>query len=157
MKLSQFNQYLNEVDELTFVLPDGNKVPTHFHVTEVGLNTKHVVDCGGTVHVCETIRFQLWTANDPEHRLAPQKLKRIIAHPTPIFKNKDLPVEFEYQMETIGLFGLSFDDNKFWLTPKHTSCLATDLCGIPSINPQAAPSKLLTTLTPACTPGTGCC
>jgi len=32
----------------SFKLPEGTYLPAHFHMTEVGLVTKHFVDCGGT-------------------------------------------------------------------------------------------------------------
>jgi len=31
------------------MLENGTMVPEHFHVTEVGVVTKHFIDCGGTV------------------------------------------------------------------------------------------------------------
>jgi hypothetical protein len=49
MKISEVKNVLQQVTELTFTLPNGTKVPSHFHVTEVGVITKHFIDCGGTV------------------------------------------------------------------------------------------------------------
>ena len=48
-------------------------VPSHFHVTEVGKITKHFIDCGGTVRNEEVVNFQLWQADDYDHRLHPEK------------------------------------------------------------------------------------
>ena len=36
MKLSEFTKNLSNLEEISFVLPDGKLVPEHFHVTEVG-------------------------------------------------------------------------------------------------------------------------
>lgn len=47
MKLSEVKQALTNLESVTFVLPDGTQVPAHFHVTEVGANTRHFIDCGG--------------------------------------------------------------------------------------------------------------
>ena len=33
-----------------FILPDGDVVPAHFHITEVGHVAKRFIDCGGTLH-----------------------------------------------------------------------------------------------------------
>ena len=48
MKLSQVKSVLKELETIGFQLPNGELVPNHFHVTEVGKITKHFIDCGGT-------------------------------------------------------------------------------------------------------------
>ena len=72
MKLSQIKNILKTIEAVNFNLPDGTMVPEHFHVTEVGLITKKFIDCGGTVRKESVVNFQLWDANDFEHRLKPQ-------------------------------------------------------------------------------------
>ena len=62
MKISELKARLNDVDTLVFELPNGTTVPAHFHVTEVGLVTKHFIDCGGTVRNEKVANFQLWEA-----------------------------------------------------------------------------------------------
>ncbi|MBL7884337.1 MAG: hypothetical protein JNL69_09725, partial [Bacteroidia bacterium] len=74
MKLSEFKQQLTLLDAVNFIQPNGLPVPVHFHVTEVGQITKHFIDCGGTVRDEKVVNFQLWEANDVDHRLAPEKL-----------------------------------------------------------------------------------
>jgi len=147
MKLSQFKKHLDSISQLNFIQPNGNFVPKHFHITEAGLTTKHFIDCGGTFRMEKTASFQLWVADDFEHRLKPQKLQYIIASAQPLFGNEDLDVEIEYQAETINQFGLDFNGDTFLLTAKQTDCLAKDHCGIPS-------TKLKNT---SCTPGGTCC
>ena len=49
MNLQELKDSLQQRDEITFVLPSGEYVPPHFHVTEVGKSSKLYVDCGGTV------------------------------------------------------------------------------------------------------------
>ena len=78
MKLSQIKEQLNKLETIAFELPDGNLVPRHFHVTEVGKVSKHFIDCGGTVRKEEVANFHLWEANDYDHRLHPEKLVSII-------------------------------------------------------------------------------
>jgi hypothetical protein len=38
MKLSEFKLYLKNAKKVEFQLPNGDYVPSHFHVTEVGLS-----------------------------------------------------------------------------------------------------------------------
>ena len=78
MKLSEVKQALVQLENIAFQLPDGTLVPTHFHVTEVGKISKHFIDCGGTVRTENVANFQLWNADDYNHRLHPEKLNSII-------------------------------------------------------------------------------
>ena len=78
MKLSEIKHHLSNLETIAFQLPNGKLVPSHFHVTEVGKITKHFIDCGGTVRKEEVVNFQLWEANDYDHRLHPEKLVHII-------------------------------------------------------------------------------
>lgn len=157
MKLSQFKEHLDQVSDINFTLPDGSLVPTHFHVTEAGLTTKHFIDCGGTVRLEKKISFQLWTALDFDHRLKPQKLIKIIDKAMPLFEDEDLDVEIEYQLETIGRFGLDFNGKHFLLTNLQTDCLAQDNCGNPLQKVKVNLSNLMTPKPSACAPGSGCC
>jgi hypothetical protein len=153
MKLSQVKKHLTGLQGVNFELPDGTLVPEHFHVTEVGVVTKHFIDCGGTVRTEKMANFQLWDANDFEHRLKPQKLANIISLSERILGMEDLEVEVEYQGDTIGKYDLEFNGENFVLTAKQTACLAQDKCGIPA-------DKLKVTqpvAANACTPGGGCC
>ena len=157
MKLSQFKIHLDTLSQLNFVEPNGHLVPSHFHITEAGLTTKHFIDCGGSVRIQKSISFQLWTANDFEHRLNPQKLKNKIAFAQPLWGNEDLDIEMEYQTDTISRYGLDFDGNTFVLTPMHTDCLAKDQCGIPPEKIKMKLSDLQISKNACCTPGSGCC
>jgi hypothetical protein len=154
MKLSEVKQALTGMSELTFRLEDGTQVPAHFHVTEVGSVKRHFIDCGGTVRKDEAVNFQLWSANDHDHRLAATKLLNIILLSEDKLGLNDANVEVEYQTSTIGTYGLQFDGNAFILTNTQTDCLAKDNCGIP-------PTKEKVTLGQAqesCyAPGGGCC
>lgn len=156
MKLSEVKNQLQSIDELKFQLPNGTLVPKHFHVTEVGAITKDFIDCGGTVRHEKVVNFQLWEANDFDHRLAPQKLASIIALSEKVLGLGDWEVEVEYQADTIGKYGLEFRDGHFELTSKATNCLASDSCGIPKEKIRVKMSDL-PLASNACTPGGGCC
>ena len=74
MKLSEIKKHLNQLETIEFKLPNGDLVPRHFHVTEVGKVSKTFIDCGGTLRQESLINFQLWEADDYDHRLHPEKL-----------------------------------------------------------------------------------
>ncbi|WP_347373105.1 DUF6428 family protein [Aequorivita sp. Q41] len=156
MKLSEIKSHLNTLEQISFMLPNGELVPTHFHVTEVGKITKHFIDCGGTVRTEEVANFQLWNADDYNHRLHPEKLVHIIELSEKIIGLADLDIEVEYQGETIGKFGLDFDGINFLLTTKQTDCLAKENCGIPAEKPKMKLSQLESTGA-SCDPKSGCC
>ena len=156
MKLSDVKIQLNKLDAVNFQLPDGSYVPIHFHITEVGSVSKHFIDCGGTVRDEKVANFQLWEANDFDHRLAPQKLLNIIALSEKVLGLEDLEIEVEYQSDTIGKYGLDFNGKDFLLTSKQTNCLAQDKCGIPKEKLKLSLTELQSQKT-SCAPGGGCC
>lgn len=155
MKLSEIKTKLKELKYISFLLPNGEMVASHFHVTEVGKVSKHFIDCGGTVRKEDVANFQLWSSNDYDHKLEPKKLLDIIELSEKVLGLEDLEIEVEYQAETIGKFGLDFNGNSFTLQTKHTNCLAKDNCGIPTYKPKVKLSELRTTTN--CTPESGCC
>jgi hypothetical protein len=149
MNLSEIKNLLPTLENVAFELENGTFVPEHFHVTEVGVITKHFIDCGGTVRNEKVANFQLWDANDFDHRLKPTKLLNIINLSEEKLQIGDLEIEVEYQGKTIEKYGLDFNGKNFVLVTKQTNCLAQDKCGIPAekLKPQ----------TTTCTPGGGCC
>jgi hypothetical protein len=157
MKLSEIKQHLSNAEAVNFELENGTQVPEHFHVTEVGVVTKHFIDCGGTVRNEKVANFQLWDANDYEHRLKPQKLLNIIALSEKVLGMEDLEIEVEYQSETIGKYDLEFDGKNFILTSKQTACLAQDKCGVPPQKQKVTLSSLTVANESCCTPGGGSC
>ncbi|MBO2009727.1 DUF6428 family protein [Hymenobacter negativus] len=152
MTIAEMKTALPDLAAISFKLPDGAYLPAHFHVTEVGLVSKHFIDCGGVERRETVANFQLWEAGDYDHRLAPQKFLHILQLSDKILGREDLEIEVEYQQATIGKFGLAFDGTDFLLTPKQTACLAQDACGIP--NHLVALPQLQVA---SCTPGGGCC
>ncbi|WP_018628146.1 DUF6428 family protein [Niabella aurantiaca] len=153
MKLSEIKTLLPALDNVAFRLENGDFVPEHFHITEVGIVTRHFIDCGGTIRYEQVVSFQLWNADDFEHRLKPQKLLQIIQ----LSENKlgitDLEIEVEYQSDTIGRYGLGFNGHYFILEHKATACLAQDACGIPA---QKVKRNLTDLKTSSCCGGGNC-
>ncbi|MFC3880307.1 DUF6428 family protein [Algoriphagus namhaensis] len=155
MKLSEIKTTLKDLQTIAFELPDGTLVPKHFHVTEVGKITKHFIDCGGTVRNEEVVNFQLWNADDYDHRLHPRKLLKIIELSEKVLEIPDLEIEVEYQGNSIEKYGLDYEGKNFLLTSKHTDCLARESCGIPQQKPRVRLSSLQAEN--CCAPGSGCC
>ncbi len=155
MKLSEVKSILSTVEAVNFKLQDGTSVPEHFHVTEVGVVSKHFIDCGGVVRKENKANFQLWDANDYEHRLKPGKLLNIIGLSEKVLGMEDLDIEVEYQSGTIGKYELDFDGKDFVLINMQTACLAKDACGIPAEKQMINLNQLPTAN--ACMPGGGCC
>lgn len=156
MKLSEVKDALGQIESLYFELPDGSMVPSHFHVTEIGEVQRRFIDCGGTLRKETVINFQLFTADDYDHRLLAKKLKDIIAISEKHLLLDDHEVEVEYQGNTIETYGLKFNGKHFVLLPTHTDCLAKDGCGIPEKKPRVRLSELQAQSN-ECVPGSGCC
>ena len=156
MKISEVKQILSNAEGVNFKLESGQFVPEHFHVTEVGVITKDFIDCGGTVRHERVANFQLWDADDHEHRLKAGKLMDIISLSEKVLGIEDLEVEVEYQAETIGKYDLQYDGKDFILLSKKTACLAMDKCNVSS-EKQKVRLENLATGSSACTAGGDCC
>lgn len=158
MLLSEIKSLLPTLDNVTFQLENGSYVPDHFHVTEVGIIEKRFIDCGGALRKERMVNFQLWDANDYDHRLKPGKLLHIIElSEEKLGITDDLLIEVEYQNETIGKYDLQYSDNIFMLRNKMTACLAQDKCGVPSDQKPNVSLSELGKPNASCTPNSGCC
>jgi hypothetical protein len=147
MQLAEFKHHLQSHPKapLCFQLPDGDWIPAHAHVTEVGRVDKTFVDCGGTVRRTAHCLLQTWVAEDVDHRLSPEKLASIVERAAPILAEETLPVEVEYEDCATSQFPILSAEIQagalvFRLAARHTDCLAKEIC-----------------LPNTCTPGSGCC
>ncbi|KRT17807.1 hypothetical protein ASU31_00465 [Pedobacter ginsenosidimutans] len=155
MKLSEIKTILATAKSINFQLENGETIPGHFHVTEVGIITKDFIDCGGNVRSEKVANFQLWSASDYEHRLKAGKLLDIILLSEKVLGMEDLETEVEYQSGTIGKYDLGYNGRNFLLLAKRTDCLAKEACGV-----AQAPKKVFVNLSDSaksCTIGGGCC
>lgn len=155
MTLSAVQRILRNSEKINFRLPNGTLVPEHFHVTEIGRVSKHFIDFGGTIRTENVVNFQLWNANDYNHRLHPEKLLQIIDLSIEKLGLKDEEIEVEYQGITIEKYALEFNGNDFLLVSKQTDCLAPDKCGIPSTEKPRI--KLSELASKSCHSASGCC
>jgi hypothetical protein len=122
---------------VSILLPNGGKVPRHFHVTEIGHVAKKFVDCGGTFRSSEACVLQTLVGSDDHHRLTAGRLAHILDLAKPILPSADLSVEIEYEDGVISQFPLqeiTVDGGSLalHLGLKHTDCLAKDKCGMES-------------------------
>lgn len=157
MKLSQIKTILSTLENVEFQLENETFVPEHFHVTEVGMITKDFIDCGGVIRKEKVVNFQLWNADDFEHRLKPAKLLHIINLSEEKLGIEDLDIEVEYQTNTIGRFDLDFNGQNFVLKNKTTACLAEDACKIPQPKQKIKLTELQPDNSNSCSPNSGCC
>ena len=138
MKLSDLRVVLGQYPSTSprFILPDGDQIPAHAHVTEVGHVVKNFIDCGGTTRKTESCTLQLWSNDsDMEHRLDAGKFAKILRLGDRVLPDRDLDVEVEYDDYAISQFPIaSYQVNgshiEFALTTKHTDCLARQKCGV---------------------------
>jgi hypothetical protein len=138
MKLSELKSILASHPALSprFVLPDGDTVPAHYHLTEVGHVAKNFIDCGGTIRTAESCTLQLWSNNnDREHRLDAGKFVKILQLGDRVIPARDLDVEVEYDDYAISQFPIASYEVSgqyidFTLGTKHTDCLAREKCGV---------------------------
>lgn len=119
-----------------FILPDGDRIPAHFHITEVGHVAKRFIDCGGTLHdTTDTCLLQTYVADDVEHRLNAGTFAKILQLGDQVLPHDDLEVEVEYDCCVVAQYPIAtaeFSSNRIeiWLGEKHTDCLAKEKCGI---------------------------
>lgn len=124
-------------DSIDIMLPSGELVPAHFHITEVGRVQKDFIDCGGTTRRIVYATLQVWVANDHDHRLKSGKLADIInlSKNRINFMDGNLSVNIEYgenQASSYVLSEVEITSNGilFVLDSNKTDCLAKDKCGV---------------------------
>lgn len=137
MTVGEFRAILSDNPEaaLHLMLPEGDFVPAHFHVTEVGRVQKDFIDCGGTIRSAKSCVLQVWVASDVNHRLTTSRLASIFKLAAPLLESDTIPVEVEYEGTVVSQFPLVAAEITpsgvlFHLGSKHTDCLAPDRCGI---------------------------
>lgn len=135
MKVNELKNELNNAPQanVRFILPNGESVPVHAHVTEVARIDKRFIDCGGTFRNDSLCRLQTWFSDDTDHRLTAGKLAKILEKAGPILQTDDLDVDVEHELGHITQFPLasvevSPDEVILHLVERHTACLALEKC-----------------------------
>ena len=113
-----------------FTLPDGEQIPAHFHITEVGHVTKRFIDCGGKLHdKRESCVLQTWLGSDTDHRIDAATFGKILDLGAQVLPDEEMEVEVEYDCCVVAQYPIG-DAKKvgefieFQLVEKHTDCLA---------------------------------
>ena len=133
MKLSDLRSSLEQHPGTfpRFVLPDGDFIPAHAHVTEVGHVTKSFIDCGGVTGKSETVLLQTHVGRDTDHRLKSDRFAKILELGQRVLPHDQLEVEVEYDccvvaqypVEDVKPAGAHLD---IVLGKRRTQCLAQE-------------------------------
>jgi hypothetical protein len=127
---------------LHIMLPSGEFLPAHFHVTEVARVQKKFIDCGGTRRESDSCQLQVWSAHDVDHRLIAGKLAKILKMAETVLESDELALEVEYGADVAAHYFVSNVEVTpkgllFVLAAKQTDCLAPDKCGVAGCDTQS--------------------
>ena len=90
-----------------FVLPDGDYIPPHAHVTEVGHVVRNFIDCGGLTGKEEKVVLQTHVGNDTDHRLRSDRFARILELGNRVIPSADLDVDVEYDCCVVAQYPIA--------------------------------------------------
>ena len=90
-----------------FVLPDGDYIPAHAHVTEVGHVVRNFIDCGGLTGKEEKVVLQTHVGNDTDHRLRSDRFAKILQLGNRVIPTTDLDVDVEYDCCVVAQYPIS--------------------------------------------------
>lgn len=131
MKLSDLRSALEKHPTTMprFVLPDGDFIPAHAHVTEVGHVLKNFIDCGGVMGKSETVLLQTHVGQDTDHRLKTDRFAKILQLGGKVLPHDQLEVEVEYDCCVVAQYPVSEvrpagDHLDVVLGKRRTQCLA---------------------------------
>src|SRR3954468_14045741 len=114
-----------------FVLPDGDSIPAHAHVTEVGHVVKNFIDCGGVTGRSESVVLQTHVGQDTDHRLKSGAFAKILKLGGRVVPHDQLEVEVEYDCCVVAQYPVSEvkpdgEHLNIILGKRHTQCLAQE-------------------------------
>ena len=152
MKLSDLRAVLEKHPDTLprFVLPDGDIIPSHAHVTEVGHVVKNFIDCGGVTGKSETVLLQTHVGRDTDHRLKSGTLAKILKLGERVLPHDRLEVEVEYDCCVVAQYPVSEvqpagDHLDVVLGKRRTQCLAQER------------QKAAAATEPCCATASACC
>jgi Family of unknown function (DUF6428) len=90
-----------------FVLPDGDYIPAHAHVTEVGHVIRNFIDCGGRTGKEEKVVLQTHIGSDTDHRLRSDRLAKILRVGNRVIPSADLNVDIEYDCCVVAQYPIA--------------------------------------------------
>ncbi|HZR78807.1 MAG TPA: DUF6428 family protein [Chthoniobacterales bacterium] len=109
MKLSELQQTLKLHPRSLprFVLPDGDYIPLHAHLTEVGHVIRTFIDCGGLTGREEKIVLQAHVGEDTDHQLRSDRFAKILGLGERVVPNTDLDVDVEYDCCVVAQYPIN--------------------------------------------------
>lgn len=109
MKLSDLRAVLEQHPNTLprFVLPDGDSIPAHAHVTEVGHVVKNFIDCGGQTGKTESVVLQTHVGQDVDHRLKAGTFAKILKLGERVMPHDQIEVEVEYDCCVVAQYPVS--------------------------------------------------
>jgi hypothetical protein len=102
---SMLEQHPNELPR--FVLPDGDYIPAHAHITEVSHVLRNLIDCGGVTAKEERVLLQTHVGNDIHHRLRSDRFAKILQLGSKVVPNADLDVDVEYDCCVVSQYPIT--------------------------------------------------
>ena len=133
MKLSDLRAVLEKHPNTLprFVLPDGDFIPPHAHVTEVGHVVKNFIDCGGVMGKSETVLLQTHVGQDTDHRLKTDRFAKILQLGGKVLPHDELEVEVEYDCCVVAQYPVASvqpvgEYLDVMLGKRRTQCLAQE-------------------------------
>lgn len=114
-----------------FVLPDGDFIPAHAHVTEVGHVAKKFIDCSGVLGSNDSVLLQTHVGKDTEHRLTSDRFGKILQLGERVVPDDELDVEVEYDCCVVAQYPITRAERAgehldLILSRKRTQCLAAE-------------------------------
>ena len=109
MKLKELQRHLAAHQNAfpRFLLPDGNYIPIHAHVTEVGHVVRNFIDCGGSTGKEEKVVLQTHVGRDTEHRLRSDRFAKILELGERVLPNTELDVDVEYDCCVVSQYPIA--------------------------------------------------
>jgi hypothetical protein len=90
-----------------FVLPNGDYIPAHAHVTEVGHVIRNFIDCGGLTGKEQKVLLQTHVGDDTDHRLRSDRLAKILRLANGVIPSVDLNVDVEYDCCVVAQYPIA--------------------------------------------------
>src|SRR6059058_4144987 len=109
MKLRELQDTLRTNPE-TFprlVLPDGDYIPAHAHITEIGHVVRNFIDCGGLSGTEEKVVLQTHVGSDTDHRLTSDRFATILQLGSRVIPSGDLNVDVEYDCCVVAQYPIA--------------------------------------------------
>jgi hypothetical protein len=116
---------------IRFVLPNGNSIPRHAHLTEVSHVVKRFIDCGGVIGHEEKVVLQTHVDGDTDHRLSADRFAKILRLGSEVIPDSNLDVDIEYDCCVVSQYPIAEAkvdgrDLDLILQPGRTQCRARE-------------------------------